>query len=63
MLGRVVTRTVHRGLTGLETLIGIPGTVGGALHGNAGTRGGSIGQWTIQATVSRLPATYFMPLY
>ncbi|MGD0382739.1 MAG: UDP-N-acetylmuramate dehydrogenase [Thermoguttaceae bacterium] len=51
LLGRVVTGTVHRGLTGLETLIGIPGTVGGALHGNADTRGGSIGQWTIQATV------------
>ena len=51
LLGRVVTSTVHNGLAGLETLIGIPGTVGGALHGNAGTRGGSFGQWTIQATV------------
>jgi len=51
LLGRVVTSTVHRGLAGLETLIGIPGTVGGALHGNAGTRSGSIGQWTIQVTV------------
>jgi UDP-N-acetylmuramate dehydrogenase len=51
LLGRVVTSTVHRGLAGLETLIGIPGTVGGALHGNANTRSGSIGQWTIQATI------------
>jgi UDP-N-acetylmuramate dehydrogenase len=51
LLGRVVTTTVHRGLAGLETLIGIPGTVGGAMHGNAGTRTGGIGQWTIQATV------------
>jgi UDP-N-acetylmuramate dehydrogenase len=51
LLGRVVTTTVHRGLAGLETLIGIPGTVGGALHGNAGSHGGSIGQWTFQATV------------
>jgi UDP-N-acetylmuramate dehydrogenase len=51
LLGRVVTTTVHRGLAGLETLIGIPGTVGGALHGNAGTHSGSIGQWTIEATV------------
>ncbi len=49
--GGVVTGTVHRGLAGLESLIGIPGTVGGALHGNAGTRGGSFGQWTIQTTV------------
>ncbi len=51
LLGRVVTTTVHRGLAGLETLVGIPGTVGGALHGNAGAHGGNIGQWTFQATV------------
>jgi UDP-N-acetylmuramate dehydrogenase len=51
LLGRVVTTTVHRGLAGLETLIGIPGTVGGALHGNAGAHGGNIGQWTFEATV------------
>ena len=59
LLGRVVTTTVHRGLAGLETLIGIPGTVGGALHGNAGTRGGSIGQWTIQATVVSVTGEVF----
>jgi UDP-N-acetylmuramate dehydrogenase len=51
LLGRAVTTAVHRGLAGLETLIGIPGTVGGALHGNAGTHGGNIGQWTLDATV------------
>jgi len=51
LLGRTVTTTVNRGLAGLESLIGIPGTVGGALHGNAGTRSGNIGQWTINATV------------
>jgi UDP-N-acetylmuramate dehydrogenase len=51
LLGQVVTSSVNRGLAGLETLIGIPGSVGGALHGNAGTRSGGIGQWTIQATV------------
>jgi UDP-N-acetylmuramate dehydrogenase len=51
LLGRVVTSTVHRGLAGLETLVGIPGSVGGALHGNAGAHGGDIGQWTFEATV------------
>lgn len=51
LLGRVVTTAVHGGLAGLETLIGIPGTVGGALHGNAGSHGGNIGQWTLRATV------------
>jgi len=50
-LGRVVTTATHRGLAGLEVLVAIPGTLGGALHGNAGTHGGDIGQWTAQATV------------
>lgn len=50
-LGRVVTTAVHEGLAGLEVLVGIPGCVGGALHGNAGTRGGDVGQWTVAATV------------
>jgi UDP-N-acetylmuramate dehydrogenase len=49
--GRAVTTAVHHGLAGLETLVGIPGTVGGALHGNAGAQGANIGQWTLQATV------------
>ena len=51
VLGRVVTTAVHRGLAGLETLIGIPGTLGGALHGNAGSHGGDVGQWASGATV------------
>ena len=50
-LGRVVTAAVREGLAGLEFLVAIPGTLGGALHGNAGTHGGDIGQWTCQATV------------
>jgi UDP-N-acetylmuramate dehydrogenase len=50
-LGRLVTTTVHRGLAGTEMLVGIPGTIGGALHGNTGAHGGDIGQWTASATV------------
>jgi UDP-N-acetylmuramate dehydrogenase len=50
-LGHVVSQAVSTGLGGMETLVGIPGTVGGALHGNAGGRGGDIGQWTARATV------------
>ncbi len=51
LLSRAVTTAVHRGLAGLEMLVGIPGTIGGALHGNAGTHSGSIGQWTLEASV------------
>ncbi|MGI6418152.1 MAG: UDP-N-acetylmuramate dehydrogenase [Thermoguttaceae bacterium] len=49
--GRVVTTAVHSGLAGLEGLVAIPGTLGGALHGNAGTQSTNIGQWTTSATV------------
>lgn len=50
-LGHVISSSVGKGLAGLEPLVGIPGTIGGALHINAGTRGGDIGQWTAKATV------------
>ena len=50
-LGHVISTAVREGLAGLETLVGIPGTIGGALHGNAGSRGGDIGQWVERATV------------
>jgi UDP-N-acetylmuramate dehydrogenase len=50
-LGHVVTTAAREGLAGLEALVAIPGTLGGALHGNAGIHGGDIGQWTAQATV------------
>ena len=50
-LANAITVTVGAGLAGLEPLVGIPGTVGGALHGNAGSHGGDIGQWASRATV------------
>jgi UDP-N-acetylmuramate dehydrogenase len=50
-LGHVISSAVRSGLGGLETMVGIPGTIGGALHGNAGSSGGDIGQWTCQADV------------
>jgi UDP-N-acetylmuramate dehydrogenase len=50
-LGRVVTAAVHQGLAGLEGLVAIPGTLGGALRGNAGTHAGDIGQWTAEVSM------------
>ena len=43
-LGRVITHSVHAGLGGIEGLIGIPGTIGGALVANTGTNNDDIGQ-------------------
>src|SRR2546423_9870019 len=50
-LGHVISTAVREGLAGLEMLVGIPGTVGGALHTNAGTHAGDIGQCAASAKV------------
>ena len=43
-LSHLISTTVREGLAGLEQLVGIPGTVGGAVRGNADSGGGDIGQ-------------------
>ena len=52
-LGRVITSAVYGGLAGLEGLIGIPGTVGGAVHNNISTSDGDIAQWIESVRVVR----------
>ena len=49
-LGQVITQAVSQGLSGIEGLIGIPGTVGGALCVNAGTNNGDLGEWVENVT-------------
>lgn len=51
LLSSLISESVRAGLGGLEVLAGIPGTVGGALHGNAGGRGGDIGKFVQYAKV------------
>lgn len=50
-LTALISRTARAGLAGLEILTGVPGTIGGALRGNAGSRSGSIGQFVRSVTV------------
>ena len=45
MLGRIVNSTIKEGLTGLESLVGVPGTLGGALIMNAGAYGSEISNY------------------
>ena len=54
MLGHMVKRCLKAGLTGIESLVGVPGTVGGALVMNAGAFGGEISNHLVEAQVLTL---------
>ena len=43
-LHQVITHAANEGHAGLETLVGIPGRIGGAIFGNAGSKYGAIGE-------------------
>jgi UDP-N-acetylmuramate dehydrogenase len=47
----LISQAARHALGGLETLVGIPGSVGGALRCNAGDRTGDIGQFVRRAEV------------
>jgi len=47
----LIVRALDSGLTGLEFASGIPGTLGGALVGNAGCYGHEIGEFLVEAVV------------
>ena len=62
-LGELVIASVKRGLTGLEWAVGIPGTIGGAIRGNAGAFGHSISESVIEVQTlvyyGRDPLVYY----
>ena len=49
MLGSLVKKLSNKNITGFESLIGVPGTVGGALFMNAGAFGSEISNNFISA--------------
>jgi UDP-N-acetylmuramate dehydrogenase len=51
LLMTLIRESASRGLAGLETLVGITATVGGALRVNAGDRSGEIGQYARRVLV------------
>ena len=50
-LARLMRATLRAGLIGLEGMAGVPGSVGGAVVMNAGTRAGEIGSTVVSALV------------
>lgn len=50
-IGRLLMDAASRDLGGLEFLFGIPGTIGGAVYGNAGAFGHTIGDFVKSATL------------
>jgi UDP-N-acetylmuramate dehydrogenase len=50
-VSNLISQAARHGLAGFETLVGIPGSVGGALRCNAGDRYGDIGQFVCQVEV------------
>jgi len=55
-LGFLVQQTVNKELSGVEPLVAVPGTIGGAIFGNAGVPQvpkGFIGDWVESVTVCR----------
>lgn len=58
-LQRLIQESVKRGLGGLESLAGIPGTIGGAIKMNAGGRFGDIGTCVQSVQVMDLHGNVF----
>jgi len=50
-LQKLILESVSHNLSGLEFLFGIPGTVGGAIYGNAGAYGQAIGDYVKSVTL------------
>ena len=51
LLGEVLSRAAENNLSGLEWAIGIPGTIGGAVFGNAGAFERSIGNSVLEVEI------------
>ena len=54
MLGRLVKECIKNNLTGLESLVGVPGTLGGALIMNAGAFGGEISNYLESVEIMKM---------
>ncbi len=56
---KLIVRSVRHGLSGIECLAGIPGTIGGGIRMNAGGKFGDIGAVVTRVTVADAEGTLF----
>jgi UDP-N-acetylmuramate dehydrogenase len=56
---KLIIRTIRQGLAGIESLAGIPGTIGGGIRMNAGGKYGDIGSAVQTVTVMDIEGTIF----
>lgn len=61
ILQDLVDVTIKKGLSGMESLTDIPGTVGGAVYGNAGAYGQTISEYLIQVLVWDGEREFWLP--
>jgi len=61
MLSKLIIESVSNELSGLEFLYGVPGTVGGAVYGNAGAHGNAIGDYVKGMTILTIDSQDNLP--
>ena len=61
MMARAVLKSAQVGLTGFEWGIGVPGTIGGSIRGNAGCFGGEMKDVVESVRISQLPIRHSEP--
>lgn len=54
-VNRLMSKIVQEGLTGIEFIAGIPGTIGGAVYGNIGAWGQEFGSFVQELTIFHPP--------
>lgn len=61
-LAEIVKAAAENGLTGLEWAVGIPGTAGGAVRGNAGAYGRAMGESVEEVEAIKVSSSKFQVL-
>jgi len=61
-LSKLINYCLDNSLVGMEWAAGIPGTIGGALHGNAGAFGDAIGNYVVDVKALNISSRGILPM-